>query len=64
VLVLIGEEKHRVVTLWETPHDEASSRHARLAMHETVSAAVGMTLVGYEACDVAVFDVVGTEVHT
>jgi hypothetical protein len=60
VLVLIGDEKHRVITLWETPHDEASSRQARLAMHETVAAAVGMSLVGYDVYDLPVVDVLAT----
>jgi hypothetical protein len=60
VLVLIGEEKHRVITIWDTPRDEASSRPARLAMHDSVSAAVGMSLVDYEVYDVPVLDVIGT----
>jgi hypothetical protein len=60
VVVLIGEVKHRVITLWDTPRDEASSRPARLAMHETVSVAVGMSLVDYEVYDVPVLDVIGT----
>jgi hypothetical protein len=63
VFVLVGEEKHRVITLWETPHDEASSRPARLAMHESVSASVGMTLVDYESYEVPVLDLVGSEVR-
>jgi hypothetical protein len=57
VLVLVGEEKHRVITLWDTEQDEASTRPARLAMHDSVSAAVGVSLVDYEVCDVAVFNV-------
>ena len=64
VLVLTGEEKHRVITLWGTPHDEASSRPARLAMHESVSAAVGMSLVDYEVYELPVLDVVDTGVRT
>jgi hypothetical protein len=60
VLVLTGEEKHGVITLWDTQHDEASSRPARLAMHESVSAATGMSLVDYEVYDLPVLDVVGT----
>jgi hypothetical protein len=60
VLVLTGEEKHGVITLWDTPHDEASSRQARLAMHETVSATVGMSLVDYTVYELPVVDVVGT----
>jgi hypothetical protein len=60
VLVLTGEEKHEVITLWDTPGEEASTRPPRLAMHDTVSAAVGMSLVDYEVYDVAALDVVGT----
>jgi hypothetical protein len=59
VLVLTGEEKHGVITLWDTPEEEASTRPARLAMHDTVSAAVGMSLVDYEVYDLPVLDVVG-----
>ena len=59
VLVLVGEEKHRVITLWDTRKDETSTRPARLAMHETVSAAVGMSLVDYEVFDLPVLDLVG-----
>ena len=61
VLVLTGDEKHGVITLWDTQRDEASSRPARLAMHESVSAATGMSLVDYEVYDLPVLDVVGTE---
>jgi hypothetical protein len=64
VLVLIGEEKHGVITLWDTPQDETRSRPARLAMHESVSAAVGMSLVDYEVYDLPVLDVVGTGLRT
>jgi hypothetical protein len=60
VLVLTGEEKHGVITLWETRKDESSTRPARLAMHESVSAAVGMSLVDYEVFDLPVLDLVGT----
>jgi hypothetical protein len=60
VLVLVGEEKHGVITLWNTQHDEASSRTARLAMHESVSAKTGMSLVDYEVYDLPIIDVVGT----
>jgi hypothetical protein len=63
VLVLTGVEKHGVITLWDTPQDELSSRPARLAMHGSVSAAAGMSLVGYEVYDLAVLDVVGTELR-
>jgi hypothetical protein len=64
VLVLIGEEKHGVITLWDTRHDEASTRPARLAMHESVSAAAGMSLVDYEVYDLPVLDVVSTRLRT
>jgi hypothetical protein len=64
VLVLIGEEKHEVITLWDTPEEEASTRPARLAMHESVSAAVGMSLVDYQVYELPVLDVVGTEPRT
>jgi hypothetical protein len=64
VLVLIGEERHEVITLWDTPEDEASTRPARLAMHDSVSAAVGMSRVGYHVYDLPVLDVVGTEPQT
>ena len=64
VLVLIGEEKHEVITLWETPKDEASTRPARLAMHDSVSAAVGMSLVEYHVYDLPVLEVVGTGLRT
>jgi hypothetical protein len=59
VLVLVGEEKHGVITLWDTRKDETSTRPARLAMHESVSAAVGMSLVDYEVFDLPVLDLVG-----
>lgn len=58
VLVLVGEGQHGVMTLWDTPQDETSSRPARLAMHESVSAATGMSLVGYEVFDLPVVDLV------
>jgi hypothetical protein len=64
VLVLTGEEKHGVITLWGTPGDEASSRPARLAMHDSVSAAVGMTLVDYEVYELPVLEVVGAGLRT
>jgi hypothetical protein len=64
VLVLIGEEKHGVITLWHTRKDETSSRAARLAMHESVSAAVGMSLVHYEVFDAPVLDLVGDLVES
>jgi hypothetical protein len=60
VLVLIGAEKHGVITLWNTPQDEVSTRQARLRMHESASAAVGMSLVDYEVYDLPVFDVADT----
>jgi hypothetical protein len=56
VLVLTGDEKHQVITLWDTPQDEASTRPARLAMHDSVSAAAGMSLVDYEVYDLPVLD--------
>ena len=59
VLVLVGEDKHGVITLWDTRTDETSTRPARLAMHETVSAATGMSLVDYEVFDLPVVDLVG-----
>ena len=64
VLVLTGEKKHGVITLWETPADEASTRPARLAMHDSVSAAVGMSLVDYEVFDLPVIDIIGTGLRT
>jgi hypothetical protein len=64
VLVLTGVEKHGVITLWDTRQDEASTRPARVAMHESVSAAAGMSLVEYEVYDLPVLDVVGTGVRT
>jgi hypothetical protein len=57
VLVLAGEEKHRVITIWGTPEEEASTRPARLAMHRSVSTAVGMSLVEYEVYEMPVFEV-------
>ena len=60
VLVLTGDEKHGVITLWDTREDEASTRPARLAMHGSVSAAAGMSLVDYQVYDLPVLDVVGT----
>ena len=64
VLVLTGEEKHGVITLWDSAHDEASTRPARLAMHESVSAAAGMSLVDYAVYDLPVVDVIGTGLRT
>jgi hypothetical protein len=64
VLVLTGEGKHGVITLWDTPEDEASTRPARLAMHESASGAAGMSLVDHEVYDLPVLDVVGTELRT
>jgi hypothetical protein len=64
VLVLIGDEKHEVITLWDTPQDEARTRPARLAMHNSVSAAAGMSLVDYDVYDLPILDVVGTALHT
>jgi hypothetical protein len=58
VLVLAGEGRHRVITVWSTPEDESSSRPARLAMHGTVAAAVGMSFVGYEVYEAPVYEVV------
>ena len=59
VLVLVGEEKHGVITLWDTQHDEERSRTARLTMHESVSAKTGMSLVDYQVYDLPIIDVVG-----
>ena len=63
VLVLTGDEKHRVITLWDTPQDEASTRSARLAMHDSASTAAGMSLVDYDVYDLPVLDVVDTGPH-
>jgi hypothetical protein len=64
VLVLIGDDRHRVITLWDTSQDEMSTRPARLAMHDSVSAAAGMSLTDYEVYDLPVLDVVGAELRT
>ena len=64
VLVLTGDKKHGVITLWETPQAEASTRPARLEMHDSVSAKAGMSLVDYEVYDLPVLDVVGTGLLT
>jgi hypothetical protein len=64
VLVLTGKARHAVITLWDTPEEEASTRPARLAMHESVSAAVGMSLVDYDVYDMPVLELVGTGLRT
>ena len=48
-----------MITIWDTREDEASSRPARLAMHRSVSSAVGMSLLDYEVYEAPVCELVG-----
>src|SRR5918992_5088250 len=63
LLVFTDEEaqQSRVVTLWETPEDEAKARTARGAMRDQIAAAVGMEVVDFGVYEVAVFEVPGEE---
>jgi hypothetical protein len=59
LLVFTDEEaqQSRVVTLWETPEDEARARTGRGAMRDQIAAAAGMEVVDFGVYEVAVFEV-------
>jgi heme-degrading monooxygenase HmoA len=59
LLVFTDEEtqQSRVVTLWETPEDEAKARTGRGAMRDQIAAAAGMEVVDFGVYEVAVFEV-------
>ncbi len=51
-------QRSRVVTLWNTPEDEARARVSRGAMRDQIAAQVGMTVESFEVYEVPVCDVV------
>lgn len=51
-------QRSRVVTLWNTPEDEARARVSRGAMRDQIAAQVGMTVESFEVWEVPVCDVV------
>ena len=59
LIVFTDEEgrRARVMTLWDTAHDEARARSSRGAMRDQVAALAGMVVEGLEVYDVPVFDV-------
>ncbi len=50
-------ERARVVTLWDTAHDEARARSSRGAMRDQVAALAGMVVEDLEVYEVPVFGV-------
>jgi heme-degrading monooxygenase HmoA len=60
LMVFTDEEGQRsiVITLWNTPEDEARSRVSRAAMRDQVVAHAGMSVEAFEVYEVPVCDVV------
>ena len=58
LIVLTDEEaqQSRVITLWETPEDEARARRGRGAMRDQIAAAAGMSVVDFGVFEVAVYE--------
>jgi hypothetical protein len=52
-----GGQRARIVTLWETPEDEMSSRQGRSAMRDRVAAGAGMVVEGVELYEVPVCEI-------
>lgn len=52
-----GGQRARIITLWETPEAEVSSRQGRGAMRDQVAAAAGMVVEGVELYEVPVCEV-------
>lgn len=50
-------QRSRVITLWDTPEDEARARSARGAMRDQIAAASGMAVVDFEIYEVPVCEV-------
>jgi hypothetical protein len=50
-------QRARIITLWETPEAEVSSRLGRTAMRDQVAATVGMVVEGVELYEVPVCEV-------
>lgn len=50
--------KARLMTLWETAHDEARARASRGAMRDQLAATAGMEVVEFEVLDVLAWEVV------
>ena len=50
-------QRARIVTLWETPEDEMSSRQGRSAMRDRVAAGAGMVVEGVELYEVPVCEI-------
>jgi hypothetical protein len=58
VLTSETEERAYLITLWDTPEDEARARAPRGAMRDQVAATTGMVVEGMTVYEVPVFDVV------
>ena len=60
LIVFTDEEaqRARVMTLWDTPHDEARARRGRGEMRDQVAALAGMVVEGLEVYEVPVFDII------
>lgn len=52
-----GGQRARIITLWDTPEAEVSSRQGRSAMRDQVAAGVGMVVEGVEVYEVPVCEV-------
>jgi hypothetical protein len=59
VIVFTDEDgqRARIITLWDTPEAELSSRHGRTAMRDQVVAAAGMVVESVELYEVPVCEV-------
>lgn len=53
VLVDPAERTSRVITFWETAHDERAAREGRGAMRDQLMALVGLEVVSFDVYDVA-----------
>lgn len=52
VLVDENERASRVITLWETAHDELAARQTRGAMRDQLMAMAGLEVVSFDVYDV------------
>ena len=59
LLVFTDEETQssRVITLWDTPEDEARARASRGAMRDQIAAVAGMEVVEFVVYEVPVFEI-------
>lgn len=62
LIVFTDEEGQRskVITLWNTPEDEARARVSRAAMRDQIAAQAGMTVEAFEVYEVPVCEVISS----